>query len=83
MTEEKDSKHTCPYENTTIEQCVLDDRRKKDEVHVRHHVWIQEQIEQGRARRRMYNTITKIVLQWSIPVVSGAIFYWFKSHVTF
>lgn len=70
--------NTCPYSIVKTES-----EQKKEDLHDKHHKWIQEQIVSGRERRRMYATITKIALQWSIPAVSGAIFYWFKNHITF
>ena len=78
------SGHNCPYNILSNDTIVkFESQQKKDDLHERQHKWIQEQIEHGRARRRMYSTITKIALQWSIPAVSGAIFYWIKNHVTF
>jgi hypothetical protein len=55
----------------------------RDNLHDKHHRWVQEQIESEREKRRMYAGITKVVLQWSIPAISGTIFYWLKDHLTF
>jgi len=51
-----------------------------NEVHTKHHQWICEKIKCERDKRRMYREITKIVMQWSIPAISGAVWYWLKSH---
>lgn len=55
----------------------FDERARVDaETHGEHHQWINEQIAAQKARREMYRTITKAVLQWSIPVIAGAIWYY-------
>ena len=68
--------------NPQTSEPIIIERRRRDEHHERHHRWVQEQIESERERRRMYATITKVAIQWSIPVVFGSILYWVKSHFT-
>ena len=54
----------------------FDERARVDaETHGEHHQWINEQIAAQKARREMYNAITKSAIQWSIPVILSAIGY--------
>ena len=71
------------YSDNNHQGCenVIIERRRRDDNHEKHHRWIQEQIESERARKRMYTTITKVVLQWSIPAILGSILYWLKNHL--
>lgn len=48
--------------------------------HQTQHAWIQERIEAERARKEMFREITKVVIQWSVPVVMGGAWLWFQGH---
>lgn len=60
---------------------VCEERARLDsEEHMGHHVWIQERIQAEKDRREMYKEITRVVIQWSIPVLLGSGWFWFKAH---
>lgn len=57
-----------------------ENRRIDSEQHMIHHVWIQECIQAEKDRREMYKEITRVVIQWSIPVLFGGGWLWIKAH---
>jgi hypothetical protein len=59
---------------------VFNDRRISYEDHSEHHEWIQERIEAEKARKEMYREITKVTIQYSIPVMLAAAYYWLQGH---
>ncbi|MFZ2172341.1 MAG: hypothetical protein WAW61_22235 [Methylococcaceae bacterium] len=48
--------------------------------HQTQHDWIQERIEAERARKEMFREITKVAIQWSVPVVLGGGLLWIQGH---
>lgn len=57
---------------------ALDSRARIDpDTHCEHHEWITIQIEAHKRRAEMYAAITSAVLQWSIPAIFGAVWYFF------
>jgi tRNA A37 N6-isopentenylltransferase MiaA len=48
--------------------------------HQTQHAWIQERIEAERARKEMFREITKVAIQWSVPVVLGGGWLWIQGH---
>ena len=48
--------------------------------HSAHHEWIQERIETEKARKEMFNEVTKAAIQWSIMGLLGYIAYWIQGH---
>ena len=58
---------------------VLESRDNADcEKYKEQHRWIEQQIERDKARKEMYKTITTVILQWSIPLIIGGLFYYFR-----
>lgn len=61
---------------------LLDERARIDACsHAEHHEWIQERIEKDKALKEFYRETTKMVIQWSVPVVLGAAYYWLHEHL--
>ena len=58
-----------------LEQCAS----VNDADHSEHHAWIQAHIESEQNRKEMYQTITRTVLQWSIPFLFTGLIYWFQT----
>lgn len=55
---------------------VLNENRKMDlEDHLCHHAWIKEHIQAQIERQEFYKEVRRIVMQWSIPAICGAIIY--------
>ena len=48
--------------------------------HSAHHEWIQERIETEKARKEMFNEVTKAAIQWSITGLLGYAAYWIQGH---
>jgi hypothetical protein len=73
--------HDCPYDSA-IKKLEQDANAAQidETMHDKHHIWIQEKIKCERDKRRMYREITKLVIQWSIPAISGTIYYWVRNH---
>ena len=44
--------------------------------HIEHHTWIAEQIESERARREMWQAITRSAISWSVPVALASVYAW-------
>jgi len=60
---------------------IFDERSRIDsEAHLEHHQWIKERIQAEHDRIEMYREITKTVIQWSIPVILGGVWYWLSHH---
>lgn len=60
---------------------IFEERARTDnEDHAGHHQWIQERIKAEQDRREMYHEVTKVVIQYSIPVMLAGAYYWFQGH---
>lgn len=58
---------------------VLDERTTIDkEKHHAHHEWVEEQIKCMQARRKRMEQVTTTAIQWSVPVILGALWYYIQ-----
>jgi len=61
--------------------------KKSDEVlhnnslHDTHHLWIEHRIQADKAKAEFYQSVTRIVLQWSIPALLAGIYYYMQHGV--
>ncbi len=63
----------------TILQEFFEERARVDAAtHGIHHEWIAAKIERERVLAEMYRTVTKAAVSWSIPVLLGAVWYFFQ-----
>ena len=60
---------------------IFDARSKLDiEEHSEQHEWIKARIQSERDRQEFYKEGVKVLIQYSLPVVEGAILYWLQGH---
>lgn len=50
------------------------------EEHSEQHEWIKARIQSERDRQAFYREAVKTLIQWSLPVVAGTVWYWVQSH---
>jgi hypothetical protein len=55
--------------------------RISNEDHSEHHEWIKERIRAEQERRAMYHVITTTFVQYSLPVLLAAAWYWLQGHL--
>ena len=55
--------------------------RIDSETHAEQHEWLRERIKVEKDRHEFYKEGVKICLQYSIPVILGAVYFWFKEHI--
>jgi hypothetical protein len=60
---------------------IFEDRARIDnEDHSDHHEWIKERIKAEQDRREMYRVVTTTLIQYSLPVLLAAVWYWLQGH---
>lgn len=48
--------------------------------HSEQHEWIAARIQSERDRQAFYREAIKTLIQWSLPAVAGATWYWLQGH---
>jgi hypothetical protein len=60
---------------------IFEARAKMDsEEHAEQHEWLRIRIQAEKDRQEFYKEGLKIILQWSIPAIGGALWYWMQGH---
>ena len=60
---------------------ILDARsHTESEEHAEQHEWIRARIKAEKLRQDFYREAVKTLIQWSLPVVAGAVYYWLQGH---
>jgi hypothetical protein len=63
-----------------IEEILGNHSHISSEEHSEQHEWITARIQAERDRQAFYREAIKTLMQWSLPVVAGTVWYWLQGH---
>lgn len=52
----------------------------ESQEHSEQHEWIKARIQSEQDRQEFYREAIKTLIQWSLPAVAGAVWYWLQGH---
>jgi len=60
---------------------ILDARSHTDsQEHSEQHEWIRARIQSEQDRQEFYREAIKTLIQWSLPAIAAAVWYWLQGH---
>ena len=63
-----------------LKDIIESNSSEEAEEHKEQHEWIKARIEAEKLKQEFYREAIKAVIQYSLPVIAGAIYYWLQGH---